>query len=811
MANPSGDGIPNALKLALGLDPTLRAANALPAPSASTTLQGSVTTLDIPLNPAAVAGGLAGWALSALDESWQSGTRTVQDLPFSARWFTGLSAGTLTSSPGRLSQSIASSSALVATYFTDPGEVIQLGIGDSLRVHFRLSFTGMPADDLSFVRFGLFDTSMNSRLTADNQGNSNAAFNSATGYATLLSSPAAGTSVVTRVRAGTATNALLNVISAYTDLPGATTMAASMQDGMAYDVTLEITRVSTNQTDIRSALRGPSGTLYAHSTSDSTHNYERFDTFAIISSGNNGNAYHLESLGIQVGPSVGMGIRAEVANALAGDTWRPLRPREFERLDPAHGRIRLAMDDASQSFVRLRAEGVDHLEQSRFVDRTAELGLPEVGGNVVWVDYNNDGWVDLIAGGRLFINNHGEGFTQTLTGLGRVVAGDFDNDGWPDLYSYSDHRLMRNFEGAAWIEVPLPPLEANHVSQAAIWGDLNGNGRLDLYISGYEDWDNNITYRDYVLLNQGDGTFSIAHSFTGRRARGVTTCDFDRNATLDIYVSNYRLQPNILWRNDGSANLTNVAAAYNAVATSPGFNGGHSIGAAWGDFNNSGWFDLFAGNFAHPGQPQSRFLRNTGPIGSFHFEDMGTGGVFYQESYATPAAGDFDNDGRLDLIFTTVYGIASGGIPNYPVLFRNRGDFTFEDVTEAAGLAQRGTTYQAAWADFNNNGQLDLYLDSRLFVNQGNSHNWLKVRLRGDGQAVNRSAIGAQVRIHLAGETLSRQVEAGTGRGNQNDFTLHFGLAHHPGPFDLEVFWPNGTTRIIPAVSPNQLVVVDYE
>jgi len=335
---------------------------------------------------------------------------------------------------------------------------------------------------------------------------------------------------------------------------------------------------------------------------------------------------------------------------------------------------------------------------------------------------------------------------------------------------------------------------------------------VDLYVGGYEDWNKGITYPDLILANQKGKGFAVAWRNASHRARGVTACDVDRDGDLDVYVSNYRLQPNLLWLNQGSAKFENAAPAQNAVATSPGFGGGHSIGAAWGDFDNDGWMDLFAGNFAHRdrrgNQPQSRFLRNLRAQGKAAFHDHGACGVFYQESYASPAAGDVDNDGDLDLFFTTVYGTASFGKKNHPVLFRNDGGFKFADATAAAGVGKLPPTYQAAFADFDNDGDLDLVSGGKLFVNRGSGNHWLAVRLRGDGKTVNRSAIGAQVRVTLKDRTLTRHVEAGTGQGNQNDLCLHFGLGAHAKPVTLEVLWPGGRTQTVENVAVDRRVDV---
>ena len=134
--------------------------------------------------------------------------------------------------------------------------------------------------------------------------------------------------------------------------------------------------------------------------------------------------------------------------------------------------------------------------------------------------------------------------------------------------------------------------------------------------------------------------------------------------------------------------------------------------------------------------------------------------------------------------------------------------FSFGDVTAESGLAQQPPTYQAAWVDFDNDGDLDLASAGKLFVNEGGANRWLKVRLLGDGKSVNRSAIGAQVRVRFGAETLVRQVEAGTGEGNQNDLTLHFGLGPQTGPVEVEVLWPGGKSQTIKGVETNKLLEV---
>lgn len=461
------------------------------------------------------------------------------------------------------------------------------------------------------------------------------------------------------------------------------------------------------------------------------------------------------------------------------------------------------------SFIVAVAQG-----QGLFTNRTSVLGLKLGNGPVACVDYNRDGWVDIYCAGTLWKNNQGKGFSNVIEKGGKAIWADFDNDGYPDLYVYNTKQLFWNDHGKDIKSRPFPklPIEA---SRGASWADYNGDGYVDLYIGGYENWGAGITYPDMIFLNHQGQSWEKAWSETRYRARGVTSCDFDNDGDIDVYVSNYRLQPNLLWRNDGTGKFTNAAASHNAVATWSGFAGGHSIGAAWADFDNDGYIDIFAGNFAHDDsrghQPQSCFLRNSGPEKDYVFKDMGQCGVYYQESYASPAVADYDNDGDLDLFFTTVYGTASFNKKNHPVLYRNDGSWSFVDVTGNAGLAHLGPTYQAAWADFDNDGDLDLVTAGKLFINQGNTNCWLKVRLQGDCKSVNRDAIGSQVRIILKDKILTRQVEAGTGEGNQNEMTLHFGLAGHKDAVNLNIFWARGLSQRVSKIKLDQRVTVKFD
>ncbi len=432
-----------------------------------------------------------------------------------------------------------------------------------------------------------------------------------------------------------------------------------------------------------------------------------------------------------------------------------------------------------------------------FVDVTDEVGLTG-GRQAAWADYDADGHVDVLIGSTLF-RNTGEGRFEEVAlpeGVGAMSGtwGDFDNDGDLDLFTFGSSFALavNNGDGTFTASDGLPEIPVVN-SRGSCWVDLNADGLLDIYIGGYEKWEDRI-YLDAALLNEGDGTFSLAWQ-SGEEgklsARGVTAADFDEDGDADVYVSNYRLQPNRLWLNDGELPMVDVAVERGAagVAKSPiDYMGvrypvsGHTIGSAWGDLDDDGRIDLFVGNFSHPPDYQDRpqFLRNTGAP-DWTFEDMSAdAGLQWQESFASPALADVDNDGDLDLYFTTVYG------GDRSVLYLNEGGWRFRDVTSRAGISAV-KTYQAAWADFDDDGDLDLLTGGRLYENRTEGGNSLRVTLEGPG-----SAIGAIARVRMGERTLTRHVESSTGEGNQNEMTLHFGLGDHDGPVSVEITWPGG-------------------
>ena len=453
--------------------------------------------------------------------------------------------------------------------------------------------------------------------------------------------------------------------------------------------------------------------------------------------------------------------------------------------------------------------------QQAFTDRTAKL-MPTLANNMSsWGDINGDGFPDLFDIATTWINDGGKAVTAPTTALGGAnILGDWNNDGRLDAFNYSVFRALSQNEDGSLSQLPLDGAALQSASLGACWGDFNGDSFLDVYVGG--TMANHQVHPDRIFMNQGGERFTIAWEQKDgiRNTRGATACDFDMDNDLDVYASNYWLAPNFLWLNDGNASFTDVAQARGVQGDNPARppaiqTYGHTISSAWGDFDNDGYFDLFQCNFNHHdgrrGQ-DATFYRNRGPEHGYSFEIKKIlDGTDWQEAFASAVLGDYDNDGRLDVYICTA--------PGYPGsanrLFRNEGNWQFRDMTSREGLSGRQQTYQAGWADFDLDGDLDLVTAGKFFVNTGNANHWLEVRLEGNGTTVNRGAIGAKVRIDMGdGTTQIRQVEAGTGQASQNDMTLHFGMGARTESVSVQILWPDGTGQTMPGVSLDQVLTI---
>jgi tetratricopeptide (TPR) repeat protein len=502
------------------------------------------------------------------------------------------------------------------------------------------------------------------------------------------------------------------------------------------------------------------------------------------------------------------GLREKAVNAYlrsveAGDEIQEA-PAALERLTAASG---ISRENLHAYFAK--QEGV-----TPFTDVTESSGLGSVKGRrVAWGDFNGDGYEDLLVNGqRLFRNNRDGTFTevtktaaldQTSGAVGGVWA-DFDNDGHLDFYMMADGigshgRFWKNNGDGTFSDITATAVKEPDANptEGAGWGDYNGDGWPDLYLADNEKpisqaikW--GIGTPDVLWRNNGDGTFTNATKEAGvatlepMNGRGVNWGDYNNDGLLDIFVSNYRLDPNFLWRNNGDGTFTNVAQAQEVEGKEKEGNYGHTLGSEWGDYNNDGNLDLFSSNLAHPRyigiSDMSMLLENGGPP-RFRFRDRRKeAGIRYMETQSEPSFADYDNDGELDLFLAAVYPQGK------TTLYRNNGDGKFVDVTWLAGV-RVSNSWTSAFADFDRDGDLDLVVGSedgiRLFSNDGSSNHWLQVTVVGGH--CNRDGIGSRVKVTFPGGMQVREVEGGKGTGSQPSLPVEFGFGDDSGPVDLEI------------------------
>ncbi len=429
-------------------------------------------------------------------------------------------------------------------------------------------------------------------------------------------------------------------------------------------------------------------------------------------------------------------------------------------------------------------------------EHTRDENFFNLGGGAAAADFNNDGSIDLYvsnsAGNNALYRNDGQGrFTDVAVqagvldpeGRGHGVAwGDFDNDGFADLYvaNYGSSKLFRNngdetfsdVTNAAGVADPGPGYRTTGVT----WGDFDQDGLLDLLIVRHLDavgplftienttaivllrkcrtdefyanpeiprgvtisdsHDYAYVPRDFdggvrslkLYRNAGDGTFQDATSLLGdgqgypNKIEGAgfkpAFVDYDNDGDLDIFIINdygYELYPNVIWRNDGPSeggdwNFTDITET-----TSINNRLMFGMGLAAGDYDNDKDLDFYVTDIG-----ASSFFENKAGVFENITEITGTGrGDIPENGAVSQSVGwgatfaDFDNDGWLDLYMTNgqIDSDPCSHLPNQPnALFVNKGDGTFADVSPATGTDDPGTGREVVVADFNGDGALDIYV-----------------------------------------------------------------------------------------------------
>ena len=446
------------------------------------------------------------------------------------------------------------------------------------------------------------------------------------------------------------------------------------------------------------------------------------------------------------------------------------------------------------------------LDLGRFENVATKVGLiargPDLAGGCIFDDFTGDGRPDVFTtsfdvahGASLYVNRGDGTFEDRSEAAGlddqvyalNVTRADYDNDGRLDVLLLrgawekpARMSLLRNKGDGVFEDVTVasgagrrrsPPSRppgatttttaGSTCSSAASTGSGPTRNRASRRRTSADPRN-----RCRLYHNQGDGTFVDVADKAGvqneRWAKGSAWGDYDNDGRLDLFVSNME-GPARLYHNRGDGTFVDVAPDLGIVGPPHGFT------CMFWDYDDDGRLDIFVADYSsNLAEVVADYLGL--PVHSEDhahlYHNLGTGGfreVSREAGLARPMpamsvnAGDIDNDGDLDLYLGTGWMSLSGLVPD--LMYANVGG-RFEDVTESTGTGHLQKGHGVSFADWDDDGDLDLFVVlgggypgdrgyNALFQNPGHGHHWLKVRLV--GTKTNRSAIGAKLRVDLTG------------------------------------------------------------
>ena len=491
--------------------------------------------------------------------------------------------------------------------------------------------------------------------------------------------------------------------------------------------------------------------------------------------------------------------------------------------------------------------------------------LPEtLGAGGAFFDADNDGFLDiyLVNSGywdkptvsALYRNNRDGTFTDITTaarvenrgnyGQG-VACADYDNDGNVDLYvtNFGANVLYRNNGDGTFTDVTVAAGVGDPGwSSSACFLDYNADGYLDLFVVNYLVYSLDVPYLpcgedgiqtychpslfegapDTLYRNNGNGTFTDVSQATGvggiggmfhGKGLGVVAADFNNDGAPDLYVANDDTRNDFFYNNgDGTFSeislLAGCAYSFNGIAQA-------GMGVAVGDYNADSWLDIFVTNLSYE---TNALYRNNGDgtftdviyeahLGKESFLFVGFGTGFF----------DADNDGWQDIFIVNghildniedTHDVLTYRQPDQ--LFRNKGDGTFQEVSESAGAYfQRAAVSRGAlFGDYDSDGDVDLLVTqsngpATLLKNKTEpQNNWVSIKTV--GVISNRDGIGTRIAVTTGEHTQIQEINPGASYLSSHDPRCYFGLGTHTSIDRLEVRWQSGVVQVFENLVANQ-------
>ncbi len=474
--------------------------------------------------------------------------------------------------------------------------------------------------------------------------------------------------------------------------------------------------------------------------------------------------------------------------------------------------IGLAGNSFAQTFTKLGTGAI-------VTDGTSTFGSS-------WVDIDQDDDLDLFItnvyteNDRFYFNNGSGNFTLASPTIGTLISdgkqsysstwGDYDNDGFEDVYitygasNNAINSLYHNNGNGTFTKITAGiPVNDPAFSDGASWADYDNDSYLDLYVTHVNSTANALYH------NNGNGTFTKIT--TGAIATDIAPTsssaawgDYDNDGFPDLFVSNFG-GTNFLYHNDGNGTFTKITTG-NIVTDI-----GHTQSASWGDYDNDGYLDLYAActygqnDLLYHNNGNGTFTKITGVVPAIN------GG------YSTGSTwGDYDNDGDLDLFVCN--SSADSPINEYNQLFDNNGNGTFSLVTTGTFQTDISNGRGATWADYDNDGDLDLHVANEvstndfIYKNNGNANHWINIKCYGINS--NKSAIGTRISVKaiINGSAVWQNnfISAQTGYAGQNSLNVEFGFADATVIDSIVVRWPSGLVCYYTGISTDQFIKI-YE
>ena len=443
-------------------------------------------------------------------------------------------------------------------------------------------------------------------------------------------------------------------------------------------------------------------------------------------------------------------------------------------------------------------------EHFRDVTSAAGLGDRGYGQGVSIGDYDNDGFDDIYVtnfGHNVLYRNQGDGTFRNVTDSAGVddprwstsaAWADLDRDGNLDLY-------VCNY--LKW-----------HVGHPQVC--LKPNGQPGTCHPSYFEGE-----PDECFINLGDGSFSpqaTARGLTGADSKslGVAVADFDNDGHPDIYIA-IDTRPNFLFINDGAGQFRESAVRLGCAVSAQG-DPQASMGIAVGDFDRNGSLDLYLTHFTGE---YNTLYQNLGPQGMIDVTSkMGLATPTLPLLGFGTIMDDFDQDGWPELFVANghISDLRDVGIrwemPPQVFTYRDAERRWFDISAETGTDNQRKILGRGvASGDYDNDGDFDLAVVAQnrpawLLRNDSQRGHWLKLTCV--GRQSNRSGIGTRVTLTAGSLQLMKELSGGTSYCSSNEHSLIFGVGLHDTPCEVEIRWPNGSTQTLNRVNLNQSLIL---